>query len=320
MNRSALVPLLLLCFQCIAHRNRVAVRLQSHSKDHVNNNLPIHSIDNNKPTARTHAQSIPQSLSIVTRSDVLRLASAMTAIFHLPVAAQAAKGAFELDAEYYWKALTGDKKQKTGVLNRRSPLYVSPRKLDAPFATSITNCVLEAAQTLFGIRKETVLEAVSKSQPYSVKYFKLFAAMADEDISDQFYFDMLLFLYYREIGQRIESSPDRVRLRDRVGDEVLNLLLRERSVVLANPPLSTSTRTGPSSDRTPLDLLLDERQSVSQGVSRRVSVACANMPIFRRGVKQILDRFTQTGLLAGYVFDDEDLGDVSYLSSTFEEV
>jgi hypothetical protein len=144
--------------------------------------------------------------------------------------------------------------------------------------------------------------------------------MADEDISDQFFFDMLLFLYYREIGQRIESSPDRVRLRDRVGDEVLNLLLREQSVVLANPPLSTSTRAGPSTDRTLLDPLLDERQSVSQGVSRRVSAACANMPIFRRGVKQILDRFTQTGLLAGYLFDDEDLGDVSYLSSTFEEV
>lgn len=309
MERSTLIMLLLLCMKCMAHRSRFVTRLQNRARpdQFVSGDNLLSQTKNINPTL------IPQSLSVTARSDALRLASAAAAIFYLPTAAQAVKGAFELDAEYYLKALIGgDKKEQ--LLNRRSPLYVSPRKLDTTLANSVLECVLEAAQNLFGIRKEVILDAVSKSLPYSVKYFKLFAALGNEDVSDQYYFDMLLFLYYREIGQRIESSPDRVRLREKVGEEVLNLLLKERSVVINKLPL------GPQSTTSPLSNGIERMLDLPVGTSQPVSAACANMPVFRASLKQILDKFTKSGLLSDYVFDDEDLGDVSYLASTFSEV
>ena len=234
-----------------------------------------------------------QSLS---RNNLLKTFNIAATTILFPHQANAIKGAFELDAEYYLKALIGKKDDNGKLVSKPFPVYVSPRSLDPVFASCLLSIVLKSIESICGVPQDSILERVQQDIPYSLKYFKLFAPIANENIADQYYFDMLIYLYYREAGKVIAKSEQRVELRDLVGDNLLKFILQDHRDI----PTSLSTNRNNEADKL---------ERYSKGTS-----------VLSDGFKRILDVYNSSRLIAGYEFGDEDLLDPEYTQQTFAEV
>ena len=234
-----------------------------------------------------------QSLS---RNNIFKTFNIAAAAILFPHQANAIKGAFELDAEYYLKALVGKKDDSGKLVSKSFPVYVSPRSLDPVFTSCVLSIVLKSMETIGGVTQDTIVERVQQDIPYSLKYFKLFAPISNENIADQYYFDMLIYLYYREAGKVIAKSEQRVELRDLVGDNLLKFILQD------NRDIPTSLSTNRNYE-------VDKLERYSKGTA-----------MLSEGFKRILDVYNSSRLIAGYEFSDEDLLDAEYTKQTFAEV
>ena len=201
-----------------------------------------------------------------------------------------------MDAEYYLKALVGKKDDSGKLVSKSFPVYVSPRSLDPVFTSCVLSIVLKSMETIGGVTQDTIVERVQQDIPYSLKYFKLFAPISNENIADQYYFDMLIYLYYREAGKVIAKSEQRVELRDLVGDNLLKFILQDHRDI----PTSLSTNR---------NYEVDKLERYSKGTA-----------MLSEGFKRILDVYNSSRLIAGYEFSDEDLLDAEYTKQTFAEV
>ena len=143
--------------------------------------------------------------------------AATIALLNFPVVVVAReKGAFEMDAEFYVKDLLdaiGLKgSQTSGTQNgfQKKPIYKSPRTLDRKFVSNVINIIASsAAQVSKSTQVAEIVTAVITQTDSTLQSFKTFVPIVAVDITDQYYFDMLLYLYYIEAGKLLPTSEER---------------------------------------------------------------------------------------------------------------
>jgi hypothetical protein len=164
-----------------------------------------------------------QSLS----ANLLAITASLSA---LPTIAVARQGAFEMDVEYYLKTVASRAQGKPdAVINAKTakPAFASARVLNKELANNVVTVVREEISRITGISAPEVETKVNAQKLLYLPYFKEFVPIRVEDVSDQYYFDITLYVSYLVAAQLIPKSTDRVVLRKAVGDRVLELLMQK---------------------------------------------------------------------------------------------
>lgn len=175
----------------------------------------------------------------------------------LPAAAVARQGAFEMDVEYYLKTVASRAQGKPdAVIDSKTskPAFASPRSVNKDLADSIVEAIqLEICR----IAKAPVADIATKvgsQMLLYLPYFKAFVPIKVENLSDQYYFDVTLYVTYLLAAQLIPKSTDRVILRKSVGDRILNILQQKKLLGLTStssqPPISPDNLQSPTGDAT----------------------------------------------------------------------
>eukprot|EP01031_Cornospumella_fuschlensis_P027538 gene27538-33262_t len=175
-----------------------------------------------------------------------------------------------MDAEIYIRNLLGLRQSSESVFKSLGS-FGSPRALDKPFVSTIIELVYAELSKIANVPISTLKKAVEDKTPYYTKYFMTFAPITQQDVSDQYYFDMLLYLIYLESTTYLKSSEARVAFRERIGSAILQWLVSSSLIIPAS--------------------------------SKKSSVGLA------LGIRQLLSTYKNKGLIADFIFDDEDLID-----------
>jgi len=157
------------------------------------------------------------------------------------------QGAFEQDVELYLQNIINGNSGKQNA-GRKTPLP-SPRKLDLLFAGRLLDAVDSRICEISGSDSTEIKSFVRDNLPTYLNKFKEFAPIAADTLSDQYYFDLSLFLHYLFAKNAISDSKSRVLLRERVADDILRLL------DLDTPPKSNQYTELGSGIKTILDKL-----------------------------------------------------------------
>jgi len=227
---------------------------------------------------------------------------------HSPMSSNAqVKGAFEMDLEFYLRNIFKGKPSDDAQIFKNRPIYKSPRTLNRVFAERllavVVNQIVTSEDKGFGYDKQKAISnltsTVDSKVPYMLNYFRTFAPITTQDLSDQYYFDMILYLYYLEAGSRISTSEERVALRSRVGQEILRLLVDEYGLYSSSDDIMMP--------------VYDRKQ-------RSFSIAAKSLSKLSMTITSILDRFKTNGIILDYDFQADDLDDVPYAISSFQDV
>ena len=198
----------------------------------------------------------------------------------------ARKGAFEMDVELYIKNIADGNKGKTNT-GKRTPLP-TPRMIDEKFAANLLDIVDQSIVKLSSATEGDIEKSVNKRLPTTLAYFQEFVPLAEEKLSNEYYFDIVVFLHYLFAKDVIPSSEQRIKLREMVADGIIDML------------------------------------DVNGGLSSEISknIGGSKTAGLVEGMKYILNRSMQVGLIESYSFDNnriEDLYDEDYVDSTFKE-
>lgn len=194
------------------------------------------------------------------------------------------KGAFEMDMDFYVRnILNGNNAQIENEKKVTKSFYPSPRKMDITITTKMINIIKTIASKMSSLSIETLNEYIDIELPKKLVQLKANIPITNENFSDQYYFDIYLYLIYKSIENVISKSEDRVLLRQKVGDEILQLLINDKFINIKN----------------------------SQRKKDVVELAS--------NVKLLLQSFVKIGLISSFIFDDDDLADQYYADSSFRE-
>ena len=220
------------------------------------------------------------------------------AITTVPSVSKAEKGAFEMDMEYYAKSIFTRNNLNKGLdITAHRSVYKSPRTLNGPFAAKVLDAVINEISETAHISRGDLISSCGECIPAYLSYFKTFAPIVSQNLTDQYYFDMLLLIFYLEAGKSIPKSEERVKLRKRIGDAVLNILLSEDS--------SSAYHQLPS-------IILPKPSTIEN--------AAKQMPSLCDGINSVLQIFQDTGMIASFIFDADDFSDVDYAEKSFSDV
>jgi hypothetical protein len=149
-----------------------------------------------------------------------------------PDAANAARGAFELDMEYYMRDLVGGNSKEGNVLPSSPPSRSAPRSLSDPLLSLLLNddCSSACLSTLALVqavqratkRDEKSIESdiQQRTREYRAKASRSFSTGAPwqvEHVSDQYYFDLTAYALWRTAADLLPNYPDRDRFVRNVG-------------------------------------------------------------------------------------------------------
>ena len=243
----------------------------------------------------------PMTFNDIAKESITKFGILFPSILMLSVQkSNAVKGAFELDAEYYLKSLIQpNEKTNKKIIAESNVKYSSPRTLDIDFANDINNCILDAIELSCKINRKTFLKNVEDNLSYSIKYFKTFCRMDTETLSDQHYFDMILYLYYLEAGKFLQTSETRVSLRKTVGDNILRRLQTKYQIITPNSINSESSQTFTQNEK--------------------IKIKSENLFKLGKGINQILSIFKSKSIIRNYIFDDENFTDLTYIHQSFKD-
>jgi hypothetical protein len=197
-------------------------------------------------TARTMTFKISSSSNdnqpevLSTRSEMMnnfrRSVIAITgAVSVLPTlqAANARQGAFEMDLEYYLKTVASRAQGKPdATINAKTakPAFASARVINKDLASDVVTVVYQQIGRLANLSSSSIKTKVDAQMVLFMPYFKEFVPIRKEDYSDQYYFDITLYVSYLVAAILIPKSTDRVILRKAVGEDILGLLISKKLV------------------------------------------------------------------------------------------
>lgn len=247
----------------------------------------------------------PEMLS--TRSDLMNnfrrgLIAITAAVSVLPTvqAASARQGAFEMDLEYYLKTVASRAQGKPdATINAKTakPAFASARIINKDLASDIVTVVYQQIGRLANLPSSAIKTKVDAQMLLFLPYFKEFVPIRKEDYSDQYYFDITLYVSYLVAALLIPKSTDRVILRKAVGDDMLGLLISKK---LVGSSLDVKSK------------LIDSTTSAA--------VSAEKMTLFARGVKEIVSAFKKANFISDFKVDEEDIADKIFAESSFAEV
>ena len=187
---------------------------------------------NQDPRLTSVRSSALHSLS----TNLFAITAALTA---LPTIAAARQGAFEMDVEYYLKTVASRAQGKPdAVINAKTakPAFASARVLNKELANDVVTAVHEEISRIAGVSVPEIVTKVNAQKLLYVPYFKEFVPIRAEDFSDQYFFDITLYVSYLVAAQLIQKSTDRVILRKAVGNRVLDLLMQKGLIGSSTSP------------------------------------------------------------------------------------
>jgi hypothetical protein len=143
-----------------------------------------------------------------------------------PDTANAARGAFELDMEYYVRDLVGGNSKEGNVLPSAPPIRSAPRTLSDPLLSLLLNddCSSACLSTLALVQavqqatkrdeKSIETDIQQRVRDYRAKSSRSFSTGAPwqvEHVSDQYYFDLTAYALWRTAADLLPNYLDRDR-------------------------------------------------------------------------------------------------------------
>lgn len=180
-----------------------------------------------------------------------------------------------MDVEYYLRNLLGT----TASPDARRAIYKSPRRIDPEIAADLLDIVTKEVSVGANVPVAVVQANATAMLPLFLPFFRQYAPLREENLSDQYYFDVCVYMRYLIAEARIPESMDRLRLRDRVGDAVLALLQRKRGL--------------------------------------RLPGRTRDLPATADAMRDTLQCLQRAGVIESFAFDDEDMRDREYAASLF---
>jgi hypothetical protein len=155
-----------------------------------------------------------------------------------PDTANAARGAAELDFEYYMRDLLGGNAREGNVLPSAPPNLSAPRSLSDPLLSLLLNddCSSSCLSTLALVQAVQQSQATSRddksietdiqerTRDYRAKVSRSFSTKAQwqvEHVSDQYYFDLTAYALWRTAADLLPNYLDRDRFVRNLGRLIL---------------------------------------------------------------------------------------------------
>jgi hypothetical protein len=208
---------------------------------------------------RVEALSEPRPASIIQRRHLLTTTAPATLllapILLHPYPVQAARGAAELDLEYYARDLFGGNKKEGNVDASRGPRLPPPRTLKEPLLSLLlsedASCIPK--QVLIDFQRQSLIERGNKdsieraiqerSSDYRSKVARSFYSRtpwtAEATLSDQYYFDLTAYALWRTAGELLPNPVDRDAYVRQVGRRLYQSMIDRK--LLDSPPPTTSS-------------------------------------------------------------------------------
>lgn len=215
----------------------------------------------------------------------IRVLTATSVLF--PSIVNAQRGAFEYDSEVYLKSLIG--KPFSEPENRGRVVYESPRSVDPTLSNAIIDIVYDEVEKIGQIQRYVIEKSINDKIPSIINYFKATVPIANFNLADQYYVDILLFLIFSEAGNYIQSSFERFKLREYIGSKILSYLISNDNKYLLN--------------------VQNDEQSTSK-----------NLHLMAIGIREILNRFKNAKFINDFTFEDENLTDYEYVKANLDQV
>lgn len=184
--------------------------------------------------------------------------SALVGVFLLvkPDSASAARGAAELDFEFYMRDLMGGNKREGTVQASVLPAMAPPRKLDGKLLPLLLdeqcspNCIpcqalIEQIQGRTSKDANAIAQDIQQRvqvlRERSSRSFRIRAPWVDESTSDQYYFDFTAYAFWRTAA---ELLPDYLERDAFVRNMGRLLLKRMASEGIVKPAVAATTKSG----------------------------------------------------------------------------
>lgn len=192
--------------------------------------------------------SIGDSLSLLSRRRIVeRLTTGIGAVLLIPDVADAVQGAAEYDFEYYMRdLLKGNPKQ--GVMPASvAPPAPPPRVLKGPLLPLLldkecsTACVPAKVLTeLVPIQSGDLTEKMSSFRNAASRSFQSKAPWKDENVADQYYFDLTAYALWRTAADLLPDYVTRDKFARNIGREIYASSLIKKATKSANAPLTST--------------------------------------------------------------------------------
>jgi hypothetical protein len=168
-----------------------------------------------------------------------------SAWFLLPQPAFAARGAAELDFEFYMRDLFGGNKKEGNIQASASRVILPPRRLEGPLLPLLlddkcspacipTQALIQQIKQRDGGDERVLAEDIqSRVQAYRDKTARSFSSRApwnEEHVSDQYYFDLTAYALWRSAADLLPNYLDRDKFSRNVGRLILAELQAEKLV------------------------------------------------------------------------------------------
>jgi hypothetical protein len=247
-----------------------------------------------KPIAKSHLDwtHAPIAVGLINRSGVVKqsvLSMLMLASMASRVLADEdkyivknARGAFEMDLDYYLKNIIGKPEPSL-----RRAVYKSPRTLSRPTAEAVFNIAADEISSQCNTPKVQILSSSFDILARNIKRFKEFLPIKNEILDDQYYFDVNMYSLYTAATMLLKESQDRVTLRSSVGSRIYRDVV-EKEIVSSLQPVMKA-------DHTSIRNLM-------------------------KNIGFILKVFQSKGFISGYILDEEDASDEIYAKESFAQV
>ncbi len=225
----------------------------------------------------------------------LGILSFTTLIF--PSIAKGAKGAFEMDMEYYLTDLTlglGGKKERNGSPQRSK--VGKGRKIDERFAENVYNIAINKISLLSEESVDKIINATNLELKLYEPYFREFVTIDEETFKDARYFDISIYALYRVAEKMIPSSEERVRLRQLIGQSILDSIRDESGVIPLMETIKSKSTTRITSKGDP-----------------------SIMPLIAQGSRRLLNTLRVKGLCSNFILGDDDMLDPIYITNSFAD-
>ena len=240
----------------------------------------------------------------------------------LPQPAHAARGAAELDLEFYVRDLVGGNKKEGNILPSTPPDIPAPRALTGPLLSLLLNddcsstCIPTQAliESLLSNNKSLSSPSLEKKiQDSVVEYrektsrsFALRAPWNDEHVSDQYYFDLTSYAFWRTAADMIPNYTNREVFVRNLG-RTLYQQLQSKNLIRTPAASANSSSSGkqPLQDSLPVVFqVLDLFQSSGYCKGYRIRTQDMDAKSSSNNKNDIVfDEFDEDSLLSGMSVD-----------------
>jgi hypothetical protein len=180
---------------------------------------------------------------------VTGITSTSVTITALPLPSIAARGAAELDFEYYARDLFGGNRREGNVDASKAPPVPSPRAIQEPLLSMLlsedSSCIPKRVlssmlQTSNTAKSRIEYESLVQDRFFdyrarSAKAFYQRAPYATESLSDQYYFDLSAYAQWRTAAELLPNLVDRDAFVRQVGRDLYQGMITNKLVAPATP-------------------------------------------------------------------------------------